>query len=236
MNGRHLMIGAWAVLVGGLSPATAATPLALEEPAGIALLAASTARADYGSLAQVFETQANLAYCGVASTVMVLNSLRWPAPEVPGYGPYRFWTQLNLFTPEATRAVLAPEQVAREGMTLQQLQGLLRSHGLQAQRLHGDQLSVVALRTLLRRSLADPADRLLVNYDRRGLGQEGSGHIAPLAAYNAHSDQVLILDVARYRYPAVWVAVTDLWQAINTVDTSSGRSRGLVVVRPSTNE
>ncbi|MFN5194840.1 MAG: phytochelatin synthase family protein [Cyanobacteriota bacterium] len=229
MTGRRLWLGL--VLLGTLAPARAA-PLPLEDPAGLALLTTSTARADYGSLAQVFETQANLAYCGVASSVMVLNSLRLAAPPVPGYGRYRFWTQANLFEPAASRAVIAPERVAREGMTLRQLEALLASHGLKVQRLHGDRLSLVAFRTVLQRSLADPTDRLLVNYQRSAVGQEEGGHIAPLAAYDAGSDQALILDVARYRYPAVWVKVTDLWRSLNTIDRSSGRSRGLVIARP----
>ena len=33
-----------------------------------------------------------------------------------------------------------------------------------------------------------------------------------MAAYAR--DRVLILDGARYRYPAVWVATADLWRAI----------------------
>jgi hypothetical protein len=37
--------------------------------------------------------------------------------------------------------------------------------------------------------------------------------------------------VARYRYPSVWVPLADLWKAIRTTDSSSGRSRGVVVVR-----
>ena len=41
-------------------------------------------------------------------------------------------------------------------------------------------------------------------------------------------DRVLILDVARYRYPPVWVRSIDLWRALRTIDPSSGRSRGLV--------
>ncbi|MFN7228340.1 MAG: phytochelatin synthase family protein, partial [Synechococcaceae cyanobacterium] len=115
MTGRRLWLGL--VLLGTLAPARAA-PLPLEDPAGLALLTTSTARADYGSLAQVFETQANLAYCGVASSAMVLNSLAVPAPAVPGYGPYRFWTQENFFEDAATRLVKAPELIARQGMTL----------------------------------------------------------------------------------------------------------------------
>ena len=180
-----------------VAPAVWAQPsplLPLLEPAGLELLLESSARADYGPLADTFLTQANLAYCGVASSVMVLNSLAVPAPPVAAYGPYRFWTQENLFDPPATRTLLRPEQVARAGMTLQQLAELLRSHGLAVRAIHGDQLSLEQFRGLVRRNLEEPRDRLLVNYDRRSLGQDGGGHIAPLAAYHAGRDQLLILD------------------------------------------
>jgi hypothetical protein len=206
-------------------------PIPLPEPRGQDLLIGSRERADYGPLTEQFLTQANLAYCGVASAVMVLNSLAVPAPAVAGYGSYRFWTQANVFDPRATRSFVNPERVAREGMTLEQLHGLLASHGVEVERFHGDRLSLEQFRTLLRRNLTDPGDRLVVNYHRPAVGQAGGGHIAPIAAYSAPSDRVLILDVARYRYPSVWVPVVDLWQAIRAVDASSGRSRGVLAVR-----
>ncbi len=201
------------------------------EPEGINLLAGSGERADYGPLAEQFLTQANLAYCGVASVVMVLNSLGVPAPVVAGYGRYRFWTQDNIFEVPDGRSVVSPELVRRQGMTLAELAGLLASHGLAVERIHGDQLSLERFRALLRRNLGQPGDRVLANYDRPALGQAGGGHIAPLAAFHAPSDRVLILDVARYRYPSVWVPVTDLWRAVRSLDTTSGRSRGLVTIR-----
>ena len=71
---------------------------------------------------------------------------------------------------------------------------------------------------------------LLLNYDRKGVGQAGGGDISSLAAYDVPSDRVRILDVALYRYPSLWVPVADLWRAMRTIDTSSGRSRGLVTV------
>ncbi len=206
--------------------------LPLAEPAGQSLLGRAGARVDYGPLIQWFETQGNLAYCGVASAVMVLNSLGVSAPPAPGYGAYRFWTQGNAFTIPGSRGFVRPEVVAREGMTLAQLQGWLAGHPeLVVERFHGDRLSLEQWRALLRRSLSDPRDRLLVNYLRTALGQAGGGHISPLAAYDTRSDTVLLLDVARYRYPAVWVSVTDLWQAMRTVDDTSGRSRGLLLIR-----
>lgn len=205
----------------------AAIPMASQAGQAL-LLKPSTRRADVVALLQWYETQANLAYCGVASSVMVLNSLAVPAPKAEGYGSNRFWTQTNLFSLPATRDFVEASRVAREGMTLEQLHGLLTSVGTTVQRYHGDTLSLEQLRWLLRRGLADGTDRLLANYDRRALGQSGGGHISPLAAYDPDHDRVLVLDVARYRYPAVWVATPDLWRAIRSVDSSSGRSRGLI--------
>lgn len=232
----NLCSGLSFVLLGLLAPAPTALAqpgrtIPLPESQGQTLLMQSVNRADYGPLAEQFLTQANLAYCGVASMVMVLNSLEVPAPAAAGYGSYRFWTQENLFESANTRAVLSPELVAHQGMTLKQLRALLASLGLQAQAIHGDQLSQAQLRLLLRSNLSDPRDRLLINYDRQALGQAGGGHISPVAAYHAPTDRVLILDVARYRYPSVWVPLSDLWQAIRSTDSSSSRSRGLVVVR-----
>ncbi len=195
------------------------------------LLRRESRRADYGALAQWLETQAHLSYCGVASSVMVLNSLGLAAPLAEGLKPYRFWTQINVFSGAAARApVVSAALVSRQGMTLAQLDGLLTSQGARVRRYYGEVLSLEHFRWLLKRNLADPDDRLLVNYDRRALGQSGGGHISPLAAYDPRSDRVLILDVARYRYPAVWVTIPDLWQAVRSVDRGTGRSRGLLTI------
>lgn len=183
-------------------------------------------------MAEWFETQANLAYCGVASAVMVLNSLKVPAPPVPGYEPYRFWTQTNAFTIPGSQGFVGPQVVAQEGMTLAQLHGwLAQSPALVVERFHADQLSLAQWRALLRHSLQDPQDRLVVNYQRSALGQAGGGHISPVAAYDSKTDRALILDVSRYRYPAAWVSAADLWQAMRSVDPSAGRSRGLLLIR-----
>ena len=71
---------------------------------------------------------------------------------------------------------------------------------------------------------------MLANYLRQSLGQVGGGHWSALAAYDAQSDRVLILDVAKYKYAPAWVTIDDLRRAINTLDTTSGKARGLVIV------
>ncbi len=232
MTHRRLALLATLVLSAATPGWAAPAPLIpLARPDGQNRLWQSRERADYGPLAQEFLTQANLAYCGVASSVMVLNSLDIPAPAAAGYGAYRFWTQENFFDDPATRAVLPPETVARQGMTLDQLSALLASHGLEVERTYAADLSLEQFRQVVRRNLAQGGDRLLVNYYRPLVGQEGGGHISPLAAYNAEGDRILLLDVARYRYPSVWIRTEDLWQAARAVDSSSGRSRGLVSIR-----
>lgn len=231
----HTLLFSLALALLGLSSQGSpglATPIPLASADGMAMLSTSDARADYGALAQELVTQATLTYCGVASSVMVLNSLAMPAPVVPGYGSYRFWTQDNLWMGIDSDRVVSANAVRRRGMTLQELSALLQGHGLQVERIHGQDLDLNSFRRRLRESLANPADRLLVNYNRPEVGQKGGGHIAPLAAYHAGRDQVLILDVSRYRYPTVWVPVRDLWLAIRRIDDASGLSRGLVLVQP----
>jgi hypothetical protein len=213
------------------SPESTSAPIPLREPAGQELLFHSDARADYGFLSQDFETQANLSYCGVATLVMVLNSLGVPAPPMPNHPGYRFWTQDNLFGGPGGERFLRAERVRREGMTLAQLHGWLIDHALEVRRYQGNQLSLEQFRLLLRQGLSDPRDRLVINYDRRRIGQKGGGHISPIAAYDSRRDLVLILDVARYRYPSVWVNSEALWRATQDIDPSSGQSRGVLTIR-----
>ena len=49
-----------------------------------------------------------------------------------------------------------------------------------------------------------------------------SGHISPVAAYCQSDDSVLLMDVWWETRP-VWVPVTDLWAAMDTVDTTSNK-------------
>ena len=72
---------------------------------------------------------------------------------------------------------------------------------------------------------------VIVNYHRKALGQEWGGHISPLAAYDEKADRFLILDVARYKYPPVWVTTSDLFDAMNTPDPDNeNKARGYVLI------
>lgn len=199
-------------------------------PEGQNLLLESRHQQDFFSLSSQFVTQNNQAYCGVASIVMVLNSLRIPAPEAPEYKPYNVFTQENFFDNQATRKIISPEVVSRMGMTLEQMRQLLTSYGVKVRVNHAANISLEQFRKQAAENLKQPGNFILANYLRKEIGQEKGGHISPLAAYNEETDRFLILDVSRYKYPPVWVKTADLWKAMNTIDSVSGKTRGFVLV------
>ncbi len=205
------------------------TPIALTTPEGEQLLVESKARKDYWPLIVQFVTQDNLAYCGVASSVMVLNAMSITAPAAPEFGKFRMFTQKNFFS-DAARKVVPSETVSRQGMTLDQLGQLLETYPVKAKVYHAENSSLEEFRSLAVKNLQEPGNFVMVNYLRSAIGQKTGGHISPVAAYNEQTDRFLILDVSRYKYPPVWVRVADLWKAMDTVDSGSGKKRGFVLV------
>jgi len=233
---QSLIVG-FVIASGGLTAQTLSLTRNLinfDSTEGEQLLLESNARQDYFPLSIHFVTQDNQAYCGVASMVMVLNALSLPAPEASEYPGYHLFTQKNFFNNPKTEQVIAAETVARQGMTLEELEKLLESYPVKASVYHGSDVTLAEFRRLVKINLQQPNNFVLVNYLRRTIGQERGGHISPIAAYNEQSDRFLILDVSRYKYPPVWVKAEELWQAIATVDSVSGKTRGFVLISPRT--
>ncbi|MEG3863323.1 phytochelatin synthase family protein [Microcoleus sp. herbarium12] len=201
----------------------------LNSTEGEQLLLTSTAQRDYLPLSTYFVTQKNAAYCGVASIVMVLNALSIPAPAAPELGNSHTFTQDNVFN-DQMRQIRSPLELSLRGMTLNQLGQFLASHSVKVDQHYGSDTSLDEFRDLATKNLQEPNNFVVVNYLRRTINQQQSGHISPIAAYNRPSDRFLILDVSRYKYPPVWVKAEELWQAMATKDSESGKTRGFVLV------
>lgn len=195
---------------------------------GERILRESKVQEDFIPLSSQFVTQENQAFCGAASAVMVLNALGIPAPAAAEW-KRNYFTQDNLFN-EQTEAIISRQQIERQGLTLAQLAAILESYPVNAEVHYGGDLSLDVFRSMVSRNLKQSGNFVVVNYSRRAIGQEGGGHISPLAAYNADKDQFLILDVSRYKYPSVWVKTKDLWEAIKTTDTVSQKTRGVILI------
>lgn len=206
-----------------------AEPLYLTTPAGDERLANSAPLNDYIALASYIETQHIQTFCGPASMAGVLNSLGVERPTPQRLYPYGLFTQDLVFT-EANQEVKPYAQVEHEGLTLAQLGQFLSNLGVQAEIHYADELTVDELRQIAENAIADPDSRLIVNYSRRPIGQDGDGHISPVGAYHAESDSLLVLDVAKYKYPPIWLTLEEMLTAMQAEDSESKRSRGLVVV------
>jgi len=230
-------------------------PLAyLNRPDAYALLMDSTTAitsiseysTDFFLISSGLDAQLNQAYCGVATVVAILNSLRFikiaegddgvDIPTDPVYDPYAYATQVDIFD-ACTKAnvigntgggpgidgILTPPY----GLNMEQVAALLQCH-LQSTKTadwkvvitYVDETHQTVGKTKfdLKNALADPNSRILVNYDRSVLGQNGGGHWSPIGSYSEKQDAFLILDVAKYKYPPVWVPSDRLFDSMSTVD------------------
>lgn len=182
-------------------------------------------------LLEHFTTQKTTTYCGIASAVTILNASNIAKPVDQEHLPYHYFTQDNFFN-ENVKKIIGPEQVSKNGITLTQLNSALQTYGLKTEVIFANELeNVEGFRKKLRQSLA--ANKFgIVNFLRSNLQQVGGGHHSLLSDYDSQSDRFLILDVARYKYPAFWVTAADLWQGINTIDKDANSYRGLILIAP----
>lgn len=204
-----------------------------QAPESHKLFDTSSEKADFWPLIASFVSEDKETFCGVASSVMVLNALRVPAPIAPNWYPNNYWNQDNIFTLPVLRGVESVQMIEEEGLTLEQVAAMLRASGAKAEATFASDSTLDKFRKDAIAALHDPDAFLVVNVGREALGQgtvENGGHISPIAAYNAEADRFLMLDVARYKYQPSWIPAERLFHAMDTLDTTSGKSRGYVVV------
>ncbi len=198
-------------------------------PAAAPLQQRIPANADFWQLIPQLTTQKTQTYCGIASAVTVLNAMAFGQPGDPVYYPYTHVTQDSFFTPGVLEYV-TPLSVLTRGISMKELGSALKNHGVVVHSISGDSFGIDQLRERLSRDLTDKEHYILINYHRPSLNQKGGGHWSVLGAYDPTTDRALILDVARYAYPPTWASLSALHAGINTLDSSSGESRGLLIV------
>jgi hypothetical protein len=192
--------------------------------------------ADFFHYQAGLDVQINQAYCAVASSAALLNSLRPfildDLPIDPIYAPHPYATQTSLLRRNkcVNRNVIRYNDTwdgifhAPGGLSLGQASQLLKCHlpptwKVTAHQVDPSNAASFDIRRALGQALKDPASRVIINYDRAVLGQEGHGHFSPLASYSEREDAFLIMDVAKYKYPPVWVPTGRLVAAMGSVDT-----------------
>jgi glutathione gamma-glutamylcysteinyltransferase len=179
------------------------------------------------SLAEQFHTQSDPAFCGLGTLVVVLNALELDPGRV-WKGPWRWYGE------ELLDCCLPIERIRERGITIDELACLARCNGARARVVRADQASAGTLRDAVRGAAISVRGPIVVAaYNRGLLGQTGSGHYSPIGGYHAERDLVLILDVARFKYPPHWVSLESLHRAMQDVDPATERARGFVVLERS---
>ena len=213
--------------------AVAADPVYLNSPTGAERFGRSAVNSSALSVLRYAETERHQSFCGPTSLAIAMNSLGINDPTPPSLFPYHLATQDTVFTPP-NQAIKSYEEVERSGLALNQLAQFANNLNLSASVLHAADLSAADMRERLLAAIGRPDSRVIVNFFRGSLGQEGGGHFSPLVAYDPASDSFLILDVARYKYPPVWASFKDLDVSMRTMDPDTGLSRGALIVTRST--
>ncbi len=196
-------------------------------PAGRALFAEALASGGldgYFALAEQFHTQADPAFCGLGTLVVALNALAID-PGRMWKGPWRWYTE------ELLDCCVPLDTVRARGLTLDELGCLARCNGAVATVHRAVDADESALGSAIAAAAGGDGSVVVASYDRRALGQTGGGHFSPIGGWHAGRASALVLDVARFKYPPHWVAVSRLHEAMRSVDPETGRSRGWAVLR-----
>ena len=189
----------------------------------------------YFPLAEQFHTQVEPTYCGISSLVMVLNALQ--------VDPKRLWKGVwRWFSEDLADCCQQLDHIHQSGLTLEELATLARCNGLDARAVHANGLpqELAEFRVQVLRMSSAPLgnssmqEAVVTSYSRAVLSQTGDGHFSPLGGYHAAKDLVLLLDVARFKYPPHWVPLPLLWQAMQAVDRDTGLPRGYLQLQVAT--
>ena len=201
----------------------------LTSPEGQHRLKTSHHKVDLIPLLTVFDTQERQTLCSVATGVTILNALPIKRPVDPKYAPYAFFTQTNYFDAKVNK-IITRDKTLVIGQTLDQAAMVMAAHGAITKVYHAGQTSMAEFRRIAKANLDHPNDYVAVNYRRNHVGQPPGSHFSPLGAYDDATDSFLVLDVARYKFPPVWITTPVLYDAMNTFDAVSGKTRGFIVV------
>ena len=184
----------------------------------------------YWAVSEHFQNQSDPAYCGITSLVVVLNAMGVD-PNVRWRGGWRYYGCEDVLL---DRCCWDKAVIQRIGISMEGFAKLGACQGLRSVQIkRPDVYSMDDFRNDIDRIVSDEGgNQIVVNFSRAAIGQTGDGHYSPIAAYHKESDRVLVMDVARFKYPPYWLTVTELYDATKAIDQESGKSRGWFVLQP----
>ena len=190
-------------------------------------------------LSEQFITQSDPSLCSLSTLAMVLNALNHD-PKKIWKGIWRWVTEDTLQCDSMKICGHSLDKVQKDGMNFHEFEAVARCHGVRIFSFRVDKhphvekcsksLSFFRHHILQTSSSAAANQFIVANFSRKVIGQTGDGHFSPVGGYHASRDLVLIMDVARFKYPPFWVPLETLWLAMAERDKRSDASRGYFIV------
>ena len=210
----------------------------------------------YFSLAEQFLTQAEPAYCGLTTLTMVLNTLsvdpgqtwkgvwRWYSDDMlhccrplelvqkngVTFDEFICLGRCHFLHMDAKRPLFVNKSGSETDTEYKTCDLTCASDCCKDMFYPLNEASIDEFRSdIIKSTCLSTEPVLIVSYSRKQLKQTGDGHFSPIAGYHSENDMVLIMDVARYKYPPHWIAVETLFEAMCSFDKVSNKTRGWVL-------
>lgn len=177
-----------------------------------------------------FEEQSTISYCGIASAVMVLNTIGVKPDFDTNHFPYKRFNQTNIFNNKYVLDIITPQKVCASGMSMSKLASFIAFYAQKVTVNKASDMSYKDFITRLKTAVAKENTYVIANFDRSVIGQQGFGHFSPISAYDENIDSFLVLDVARYKLKPFWIDAKLLYRSMLSTDTAHGESRGYLQV------
>ncbi|KAI3899940.1 hypothetical protein MKW92_010887, partial [Papaver armeniacum] len=152
-----------------------------------------------------YQTQSEFAFCGLASLAMVFNAHSIEPPRLLKRH-WRWWDE-SMFD-----CWIPLEKVMGKGLPFSEAVRLAGCAGANVEAFYSNKSSIDDFRKCVMSCTSNDKSHMITLYHRPTLSQTGEGHYSPIGGYHAESDMVLILDVARFKYPSHWMPLTLLWK------------------------
>lgn len=223
------------------------------------LLEKSEYKNDFYQLVNFYQAQINPLYCGVATSVMILNALEYgeiesqkeievtkPSEMGGGVMEYKIYSQTNFLNQKTDKikdhqvielkkalVVKNGETKYDPGFSLNDIADMLSDvYKLKVTKVFAEdnnEKSVKKFREILKKYLNEDKNFIVVNFNGKVAGTNTGGHISPVVAYDEASDMVLVMDAALHKNRWYFISVKKLYEAMNTKDGE--KYRGYLVVK-----
>jgi glutathione gamma-glutamylcysteinyltransferase len=177
----------------------------------------------YFALCGNYVHQSDVAWCGPSTLAMVLNALEHDPRRVWKF-PWRWYTDEQVVPPAYRDALFKKHR----GITFDEFVEFSREHRLSTEAFRPQ--DILHFARTVSRVCRTPGDHLVVAFSRSALGQTGIGHFSPIGGV-LNATHVLVMDVARFKYPAYWAPLEDLFRAMQTLDPATNLPRGYIVLK-----